>query len=161
MRILISSIILVSYISIGYGQNIKFGSEQEYLKKTYGEDKKVLIENFLDLNAEEGSAFWPIYDKYETKRSQFGERRWKRLIEYNKEYQGINDAIADRWMDSIFHFNSVYLELLEGFTNEVKNAIGPLRALQVYEFEAYLQVGTRKYIIDHAAFVKAGYIKKK
>ena len=142
-------------------QEVKYKSESEYLQKTYKKDKKELLGNFLKLNKEEGEKFWPIYEAYENKRSKYAEHRWQKLMSYDEQFPEINDALADRWLDSVFVLKMEYIKLVENFTRETEVALGPIRALQAYEFEGYIMAGTRKYLVDHAAFAGEGFVKKK
>ena len=144
----------------GISQDLKYDSEAEYLKKTYGKEKRKMVESFLKLSDEEATKFWPIYDEYEKSRADFGERRWKLLNQYNEQYRQVENFLADRWLDTIFNYRNEYLDRMEVFVYMVEAELGPKRALEVYELESYIRAGTRRYLANNAAFLGEGELKK-
>ncbi len=157
----ISIFALIAFSFAGISQDLKYKTEAEYLKKTYGKDKKELLEGYLELDEQQGKIFWPLYEEYEAKRKKLGEARWEKFQIFNETHDAIDDPIADRWLDTVFVFRQQYLSLLEDFSINVQSKLGSMVAMQTYEFEAYIRAGTRKYLTERAAFVGEGFVKKK
>ncbi|HEY5823163.1 MAG TPA: hypothetical protein VIT44_02285, partial [Cyclobacteriaceae bacterium] len=55
------------------GQSIK--NEIQIIQGVYGIEKKKLLVQAMQLNANEESKFWAIYDKYENRREELGSER--------------------------------------------------------------------------------------
>ncbi len=152
---------LIFGLGQAFAQELKFESEAEYFKKTYGKDKKTLIKETLTLNSEEESAFWPIFEEYEKSREEFSKSRWKLLRQYNEQYKEIDDAIADRWMDTIFYFRNNHLDLLEDYITKTQEILESKKAFLLYELESSFRAGTRRYLFSEAMFLGEGDVKKK
>jgi hypothetical protein len=138
---------------VGFSQGQTYQSEEEYMIKTYGKEKKEIMGAYLKLSNEEAEKFWPLYEQYEGERSAMAEERWEWLKKYIQEYKTVNDAIADRWLDQVFESKRQYSEHLKENTRRIQANVGAKRALQFYELESYFRVGVRDRIYNELPFV--------
>jgi hypothetical protein len=41
--------------------------ELDYIKDVYSKEKKIIVDEYMDLDVQDGAKFWPIYGAYESK----------------------------------------------------------------------------------------------
>ena len=78
---------------ITYGQDIT--SEIDFYQSAYGLEKKRIVENFMNLSGEKATAFWEVYNAYETERKEIGKNRIANLNTYSDVYENMTDEQAD------------------------------------------------------------------
>lgn len=131
----------------------KFNSEADYMKSTYGKDKKAMVADFLKLSPEEEKIFWPIYDSYEEKRATLGTERFQILETYMDNFESINDAMANEWMNYIFNYQDRYTKLLRDYYKRVAYDMTEVRGLQFYQIETFFDAEIRAMIYEEVPFV--------
>ncbi len=134
-------------------QDMKFKSEEEYRSAVYSKDKKELMAEYLKLSEEEGEKFWQIYDLYESERRTMGDQRFSLLQKYLEEYEHIDDAQAEEWLEKIFSFRQTYMEHLQKYSRQVQANLGGTKAIQFYELETYFRNDIRDRIYSEFPFV--------
>lgn len=74
-------------------------AEMHALETEIGPGKRAFIEEQLQLTAEEGARFWPIYDAHQAALHAFNQRRLDNIIKYARAYNA--DALDDATANAI------------------------------------------------------------
>jgi len=113
--------------------------ELDYIKKTYSKDKKSIVDEYMNLNVQEGGKFWPIYADYEANREKIAAARIDLINQYVNGYSTLTPELADKLVKSSFD-NTISLDKLNAdYYDKIKKAIGAINAAKYMQLEIYLQ----------------------
>ena len=127
--------------------------ELDYIKKTYSQDKKTIVADYLTLTVDQGAKFWPLYANYEKKREKLAVERLKLIQKYIDQSDTITSAQADKIILGALN-NSISLDKLNLDTyTKVKTAVGARKAAQFIQLESYLQTMWRSYIQENIPLI--------
>src|SRR5450755_4275786 len=68
--------------------------ELDYIKKTYSKDKKSIVDEYMNLNVQEGGKFWPIYADYEANREKIAAARIDLINQYTHKYSTFTSVLT-------------------------------------------------------------------
>jgi hypothetical protein len=127
--------------------------ELEYIKKTYSQDKKTIVADYLQLTVDQGAKFWPLYANYEKKREKLAVERLKLIQKYIDQSDTITSTQADKIIMAALN-NSISLDKLnlETYT-KAKTAVGARKAAQFIQLESYLQTMWRSYVQENIPLI--------
>lgn len=152
MKKYVTLIIVLMISSVALAQSNK--EEVDLVQAAFGMEKKNVVANFVQLSEAQKTAFWKIYDEYETKRKELGKERIKVLEVYAKEYLTMTPEQADAWTKSLITLQKKTDALIETYYTKVKTATDGLVATQFYQIEAYILTAIRMRVLDEVPFVK-------
>jgi hypothetical protein len=133
--------------------------ELDYIKKTYSQDKKTIVEQYLNLTVDQGAKFWPVYASYEKKREKLAAERLKTIQKYIDLADTLNSAQADKIATTVLN-NQLSLDRLNLETyGKMKVAVGARKAAQFIQLESYLQTMWRSYLQENIPMI--GELDKK
>lgn len=101
-----------------------------------------IIADVMQLNSEEATVFWPIYQEYESELFDLGDLRVNSIRQFAADQRAgvLDDAKASRLANAYFEFEVKRLELLKAYHNIVGERLSPVRAAQFTQIEH--RVGT-------------------
>lgn len=89
MKILLPIIALVASSSCLMAQSNR--EEVDLVQSLFGMEKKAIVSEFIRLEGAAGDAFWKVYDEYEIKRKELGQKRIALLGKYIDGYSTLDD----------------------------------------------------------------------
>ena len=120
--------------------------ELDYIKNAYSKEKKTIVDEYMQLNVQEGAKFWAIYADYEAKREKLATERVKVI----QEYVGYTDSITAEQADKTANAaltNTLNLSKLNlEYYGKMRKAIGAVRAAKFMQLETYLQTAWRSMV---------------
>lgn len=128
-------------------------SEVDFYQSAYGQEKKAVVENFMQLEGEAAEAFWAVYDAYETERREIGKTRINNLNRYIEVYTDMTDEQADEITKKMLSNRATQEKLYKKYFGKFKKEIGAKGALQFLELEVYLQTAISYAIMESIPFV--------
>ena len=128
-------------------------NEEEMFKSMFNMEKKLMVENFMQLNDSDAEKFWPIYNNYETERGDLTSRRIKVLKQYADQYSTLTDEQADVLMKEVFSIRKKDLALKQKYFNQIKKNISAKTATSFYQLEEYIQTAVRYSLLEQIPFV--------
>ena len=152
MKRLVMAITLFSVGSFAYGQS-DFASEIDFYQSAYGLEKKAIVDNFMKLEGEKSTAFWAVYEEYESARKEIGKSRIASLNKYIEIYENMTDDQADDVTSKMLANRAAQEKLYKKYFGKVKKAIGAKGALQFLELEVYLQTSISYALLESIPFV--------
>ncbi len=123
------------------------------IQSMYGMSKRDLVQKYMKLPAGQDSAFWKIYNDYETARKQIGAKRINLLQDYANNYTTLTDEKANQLMTDVFKLNEAQNKLYQQYYAKMKKVIPPLKAAQFFQLEAYLESAVRTQINSQIPFI--------
>ena len=127
--------------------------ELDYIKKDYSKDKKTIVDEYMNLDVQEGAKFWAVYGAYETGREKLAKERFKLIDEYVINVAKLTPELADRLATAALANNMNLDKLNLEFYGKMKKAIGAVKAAKYMQLETYLQTTWRGVIQDNLPFI--------
>ena len=113
--------------------------EMDYIKKTYSKDKKTLVDQYMNLNVQDGGKFWPVYADYEANREKLASARINLITQYVNGYDSLTPEKTDKIIKASFD-NTISLDKLNSeYYEKMKKAVGAVNAGKYMQLEIYLQ----------------------
>jgi hypothetical protein len=110
----------------------------EIFQKYFGTEKAVMVKEYMALTPAQDSAFWPVYNKYESERQAMGKQRIALIDEYMKNVQDITEAKAMEMVDKGIAMEIRFKTMQKKYFSEMSKKVGPVKAAQFYQFENYI-----------------------
>lgn len=145
-KLLFITAILVS--SIGFSQSNK--EDIDIIQATYGKSKKDIVAGFI---MPKNDSFWVVYDEYEIKRKELGQKRVALLQKYAANYGTMDDTSTDAMMKEMTALGVKTDKLIEKYYGKIKKVSGVKAAAQFVQIEIYLLSSVRVAILDNIPFI--------
>lgn len=130
-----------------------FASELDFFQSAYGLEKKAIVKNFMNLSGEKATAFWEVYNAYETERKAIGKTRVDNLKKYAEVFDNITDEQAEEITKKMLSNRAAQEKLYKKYFGKMKKAVGATAALQFLELEVYLQTAISYAILESIPFI--------
>lgn len=127
--------------------------ELDYIKKAYSKEKKAIVEEYMQLDVQEGAKFWPVYAAYETGREKLAQERIKLIEEYANSGGNITAELADKLANGVLDNNLALDKLNMGSYKKMKKAVGAQKAAKFMQLETYLQTAWRSVIQENIPLI--------
>jgi 16S rRNA A1518/A1519 N6-dimethyltransferase RsmA/KsgA/DIM1 with predicted DNA glycosylase/AP lyase activity len=146
-------IAIVVFIGIqSFGQTSS-ASEEELVKSYFKLSKKALFEANMKMSDVQATAFWPLYNKFETEAGKLQDDRITFLKEYAENFENITEEQADEFIKKVFQYRKKMLALKMKYYKQVKKATNSLVATRFLEIEQYVQTAVMYEILESLPFV--------
>ena len=123
--------------------------EVDMIQSVFGMGKKAMVAEFIQLQGAQADTFWALYDEYETKRKQLGQRRLVLLEAYADTYDSMDDATADAILKEMMSLQTITDKLISTYTKKIKKKVNIKSAAQFYQIEGYLVSKIRTKILEN------------
>lgn len=110
----------------------------ELLRSDVRAQKVAIITEVMGFTDKEDEAFWPIYREYDLEMAKLGDERVALIAEYAKNYEKVNDELADRLASKALELEARRQELKGQVYQKVKKALSPLTAARFLQVEHQL-----------------------
>lgn len=155
--------VILFAIAILFSALIRAQSNKEdidIIQAAYGKDKKTLVAEFIKLEGQQKTAFWNLYDEYETKRKALGKKRIALIEKYAEEYDKLNDIKIDSLMKAMFSLQAETDQLIVTYYQKMKKPAGYQAAAQFSQIEGYLLSIVRVSLLENIPFFGELYKEK-
>ncbi len=105
-------------------------------------ERKMVVSQALSLTAEEGNAFWPLYDQYMADMKEVGALRVKVITDYAASYDNLTDAIAKQLIADGLKFQEKTLAIRKGYLRKFRKALPETKLARFYQIENKLDAIT-------------------
>lgn len=148
---------LLSIIAAGFmmtGVHAQSNKEDiTIIQNAFGKDKKTLVSNYMQVPAADSVAFWKLYDEYEDKRKQLGQKRLSLLQDYASQYNSLNNDNAAKLAEGSFANDNDYTNLHKAYFKKFGKVVGNVNAARLLQLEVYLQTLTRLSVMENIPFI--------
>ena len=132
----LAALLLFTVVSV-FAQSNK--EEVELMQSIFGMEKKAVVNEFIKLDGEKATAFWTLYDQYETARKTHGQKRINLLNTYTESYLELDDVKTEEIMKEMLALSTEYNKLITKYYKSIRKACGIKTAAQFYQLETYFQ----------------------
>lgn len=102
-------------------------------------DRKHVITQMMQFDADDASKFWPIFDQYDAELTKLGDRRIQLIVDYAKNYENLTDSEADALMTKAFDFEADRTLLKKKYFDKMKTSIGAIQSAKFFLVENQMQ----------------------
>ena len=127
--------------------------EIEYFQSIFGMEKKAIVANFIKLEDPVKSAFWTVYDQYESERKALGQQRIALLADYATNYDKLNDEKIEQLISATIKQKSNNDKLVNKYYKQMKKAVDTKVAAQFFQIENYFQSAIRASILENIPLI--------
>nr|WP_321451286.1 hypothetical protein [uncultured Carboxylicivirga sp.] len=113
-------------------------AEVDYIQSIFGMEKKALVNEVVKPNEAKQSIFWNIYDEYEGKRKELGQKRFELLESYGDELASLTNEKAESLLKEMSTLIKQNDKLLASYVKKVSKSVSPVVALQFQQVEMYV-----------------------
>jgi Spy/CpxP family protein refolding chaperone len=134
-----------------YAQSNK--EDVDFIQSIYGKEKKNIVADFIKLEGAQKDAFWKLYDEYEVKRKELGQKRVALLEKYASSYGTMDDAATSQLIKETASLGAATDKLIVTYHKKMEKAAGVKAAAQFYQLEAYFLSVIRAAILENIPFI--------
>jgi len=146
--VLIAVLFLTSF---AWSQSNK--EEIDLIQAAFGRDKKAVVADFVKVSPAQKTAFWNLYDQYETQRKDLGKQRIVLLKQYAGHYFDFTSVQADAWTKQVIELQKKTDNLIAVYYTKVKMISDGIVATQFYQIENYILVMIRMQLLQNVPFI--------
>jgi hypothetical protein len=114
----------------------------QYVKTMRGDltaRRDAALRAVLQLNDEEGKAFWPLQQAYDKERIKIGDQRRDLLREWGKASQGLTPGKANELVGRYFKLEQARLALRQSTFEKISAAVSPVVAAQFLQIQSQFE----------------------
>jgi hypothetical protein len=118
--------------------------------------RKEIIADELRLTEEEASAFWPVYEEYQSNVMVVRDRYAETIGEYLKTYRAgeVTDDYAEKLIDEGLSFKADLLKVQEKYLNDFKKALPIRKVARFYQLESKMDADIDAQLADFVPLVE-------
>lgn len=125
----------------------------DFIQSIYGKEKKTIVADFIKVEGAQKDAFWKLYDEYEGKRKQLGQKRIALLERYANSYVDIDDATTSQIVKETAALGLETDKLISTYHKKLEKAVGAKPAAQFFQLESYFLSAIRTAIFESIPFI--------
>jgi hypothetical protein len=123
------------------------------VQSLWGMEKRAIVEEYMDLSAEEETSFWAEYEAYEAARKELGKERIDIISEYVGNYESLSDEKATELMNKVIANNIAIQKLAKKTFKKLSKSIPPVKAAQFIQLENYFITSIQMYLQETLPFI--------
>ena len=135
--------IIIGLFTILFATNVTYSQSDnadiDIVQALFGKTKRLIIEEYMQLDDKEKKSFWRIYDQYEEKRKKIEKEGFLLLKEYAEKYQTLDDAEAHKLIVNFMKSMDGYNSLHKTYFKKMEKRIGSLKAAKFIQLETFIQ----------------------
>ncbi len=138
MRKIIIGLFAIFFVTdVAYSQ--RDDTDIDIVQSLFGRNKRLIIDEYLQLDGKEKNSFWLIYDQYENKRRAIEKEGFILLKEYAANYQAMDGAEAHKLIINFMNSMHDYNTLHKVYFRKMEKVIGSLKAATFIQLETFIQ----------------------
>lgn len=142
---------LVCVTSTSFAQSNK--EDIDFIQSIYGKEKKTIVAEFIKVEDGQKDAFWKVYDEYETKRKELGQKRVALLERYANNYMNLDDATTSQIIKETAALGLQTDKLVSTYHKKLEKVAGAKAAAQFFQLESYFLSAIRTAIFESIPFI--------
>ena len=136
-KIIIGLFAIFFVTDVAYSQ--RDDTDIDIVQSLFGRNKRLIIDEYLQLDGKEKNSFWLIYDQYEKKRKAIEKDGFILLKEYADNYQAMDAAEAHKLIVTFMNSMNDYNTLHKVYFRKMEKVIGSLKAATFIQLETFIQ----------------------
>lgn len=128
-------------------------NEMELFQTMFNVEKKVMLMDFMKLSDVEATAFWPIYESFESERNALSTQKYKLVENYADSYETLTNERADELMKESFAIRASLEKVHKQYYGKISKALGAKRAAQFIQFERFVETTITAILYDNMPLI--------
>ncbi|MDR2918938.1 MAG: hypothetical protein LBV72_06205 [Tannerella sp.] len=120
-----------------YAQSLQ--QDLALIQSIFGKEKQELITDYMSLNEEQSTKFWPVYDAYEKERQALVRERLQKISDYAQKYGELTDESAGKIMSAVLDNDEKLVKLEKKYLGKMTKAVDGVVAVRYFQLENYLR----------------------
>jgi hypothetical protein len=117
----------------------KTADTMDALREKARAEKKVVVAAALDLTDSEATAFWPVYNAYQSDMVAHNDRVLKLVAAYAAAYQTMTDEAATLLLGEFLALEADHVALLSKYVPRFRRVLAPRKVARLYQVENKLR----------------------
>ncbi|WP_373399244.1 hypothetical protein V8V91_05770 [Algoriphagus halophilus] len=140
-------------VSFSYGQQMTVDDEITLIQEAFGNDKKMIVESYMDLPESIAPSFWTIYQAYELERKAISRDRIKIIDEYLNKYNSLGEYDADDLARRTIKNDMDLSKLHSKYYKKFKKATSAMDAAKFLQIDTYIHNTIRNALQQELPFI--------
>lgn len=128
--------------------------EFQIMQQIFGDEKRSIIEDNINLDGVDAAAFWKLYDEYESNREELGVARLELLNKYTNKQGSLTNQQASDLLAEAVPLRNAEDKLILTYTKRIEKATSALVSVQFYQIEHYISDGVRFSVLNNIDFIQ-------
>lgn len=147
-------LLTVMLANFSFAQEMITNEEFEMIQELFGDEKRVVIQENINLNGVDADKFWKMYDEYEKQRQEIGVEKVKLLKQYSLKQGNMTEAQADEMLAQAVALRDAEDKLINNYARRLKKETNSFVSVQFYQIEHYISDGIRYAILNNIDFIQ-------
>lgn len=142
VAVLLMSLTVVAPAAAQTPDSAKAANTNAYVELLKGDvegQREAIVTEILQLSAEDGRVFWPIYREYDKELRALNAAGAEAVRAYARDFQHLTDAQADQLLSKSFQVESQRVDLKKKYYDKMKAALSATTAARYFEVDRQLQ----------------------
>lgn len=113
--------------------------DYKMISTAWKQEKRRIVENFMQFGRGEGKNFWLVYDEYMVKWEKLINSRIILIRQYNLSYNQLTPADAQAFLKQLYKNDARLTKLQKSCYSQMKHVLDPMRASQFMQLEYEMQ----------------------
>jgi hypothetical protein len=102
-------------------------------------DKKLFIEQNMELSETEAKTFWPVYERYQDELFLLRTRNLKLIKDYSEAYEKMTNDAAKKLLDEYMTIETLGLKLRQAYLPKFRKVLPEVKVVRYYQVENKIQ----------------------
>jgi hypothetical protein len=142
MRKIIIGLFILLATDVAYSQ--KDNTDIDVIQSVFGRDKRLIIDQHMQLNDKQNNSFWRLYDQYEERRKSIQKEGFILLKEYADNYATMDGDEARKLIVDLMKTFDEYNMLYKVYYRKMEKVIGSLKAATFIQLEIFIQTALQE-----------------
>jgi hypothetical protein len=113
--------------------------DYKMVSTAWKQEKRRIVENFMQFGRDEGKNFWLVYDEYMMKWEKLINSRIILIRQYNLSYNQLTPAEAQNFLKQLYKNDTRLTKLQKTCYTQMRHVLSPMRASQFMQLEYEMQ----------------------
>jgi len=128
--------------------------EIQLIQEVFGDEKREIIAENVNMEGVDTDAFWKLYDKYEADRKGIGQEKMELLKQYTTKQGNMTALQAQEMLSKAANIRAAEDKLIMNYTKRIDKMSNPFVAVQFYQIEHYISDGIRFSLLNNIDFIQ-------
>jgi type IV pilus biogenesis protein CpaD/CtpE len=112
----------------------------QLLRADLKSQKEAIIKEAMQLNQQQGAAFWPIYEQYSAEQTKLGDEKLAIVQDYAANFLTMTNEKADELAQRVMQLDEKRMALREKYYAILKKALPAVLAVRFFQVENQIQL---------------------
>ena len=139
---------IIGLFTILFATNVAYSQSDnadiDIVQALFGKGKKLIIDEYMQLDDKEKNSFWHIYDEYEQRRKVIEKQSLILLKEYADNYETMDGAEARKLIVNFMKSMDGYNTLHKVYFKKMERVVGSLKAATFIQLEIFIHTALQE-----------------